>query len=931
MYSVGSGVSDPTEAPKELSITTPNPILAHTLRQEESSVLSLAADVHHIFSGSQGKDIYVWDRQTFQIKTTLKGHEGSVLMLEVSEEKGWLFSSSSDSTIRVWDTSALSLIYTIHPHGETEAGDIFSLAYSPPHSSMDSDDAPGLNTLFFGCQNTSLQWLDLSRPNDCLALEDMDASDLSMVGDGSGAVTPEVIPMGLGISVASPSGLRKLHKFFDSQPRGASNSALGSVRTPSSAISQLPSSAENFTLQVPPQNVIESAHFGYVYCMALVPWGCSSSSRNGGSESEIDSHSISQCLVTGSGNADVKVLTSLGPPKLQHTFTTPCGGSGGAVLSILIRNGCLFAGCQDGLVHIWDFEMKSLVRSIPVAAESIDVLSLSMLDDDLYTCLSNGKSRSRWSRSFACSAIWKAHDGIVLSSIVARISQTDSSDPESPPQTGQQYSLITGASDNHIKLWTISGPRQASKAHVVRPQVQARHFPLPPTDSYPTSLESLVFSLTDFVAIPSVTNSEPHREFCRQAARWLQKTFAELGADAVLVPSAVPGRNPLVLGTFSANGTKTAPNVNKRYRVLVYGHYDVVAASSQSSWLNPPFELTGLNGYLYGRGASDNKGPLLASAWAVAGLQSNGELDMDVVFLVEGEEEAGSGGFAESDVIGPIDAILVSNSYWIDDETPCITYGLRGVIHASIEISNQGEDRHSGVDGGARPEPMMDMVKLLGTLMDANGTILLPSFYDCVRPAMVDEEASYVHLAKLTGSSPHSISSKWREPSLTIHSVTTSGSSHSTVIPSSVRAQVSLRIVPDQSLADIIAGLELYLRSNFERLRSPNSIKIEIERTADWWLGRLDDRWFRALEKAVQDEWGVRPLRIREGGSIPSVPYLEKEFKCHALHLPMGQSSDRAHLKDERMSLNNLYKGRSVVEHFFRCVSSDDCFDNHNL
>jgi di- and tripeptidase len=157
---------------------------------------------------------------------------------------------------------------------------------------------------------------------------------------------------------------------------------------------------------------------------------------------------------------------------------------------------------------------------------------------------------------------------------------------------------------------------------------------------------------------------------------------------------------------------------------------------------------------------------------------------------------------------------------------------------------------------------------------------------------------------------------------LTIHNVEISGPRNSTVIPGRVDAQISLRIVPDQSLETIVKSLRDYLNKSFASLQSSNSLEINVKHTADWWLGNLDDHWFQALEGAVQEEWGTEPLRIREGGSIPSVPYLEKEFGCHALHLPMGQSSDQAHLPDERISLVNLEKGKAVIERFLRSVAT---------
>ncbi|KAF8315648.1 Zn-dependent exopeptidase [Clavulina sp. PMI_390] len=912
-------------------MNTTHPFLAHTLRQEESSVLSLAADARHIFSGSQGKDIYVWDRETMQVKKTLRGHSGSVLMLELSEEKEWLFSSSSDSTVRIWSTSSLAPLYVIHPSGETDAGDIYSLtfSYTPADPTVPTSDRA---ILFFGCQNTSLQWIDLS--------------------------SAKLLPIFLKPRVKRPP--KKPHKFFDSQPRGSqaavptlntlpssstglprtsSISSIGSLEQPS--VRNKGANRRPRVLRVPDTNVVDSAHYGYIYCMTLIPppkagpttkpFGSFEptqrfeSDRNARKDGEIR-------FVTGSGDEDVKIW-SFAPnaadpsPKLLHTFEMPpptniCPSSeycGGAVLSVMVRNDCVYAGCQGGLVVVWSLDTSSVVRTL-MTKESVDVLSLSIIDTDLYTCLSNGEIQ-RYSGSFARTATWAGHDGIVLSSIIVPVvapeslGTTDggSNDECTPSLTPpQRWTLVTGASDNHIKLWLIERPPSLS---AIEPASKP--------------IEAMVEALTEFVGIPSVTASEAHREFCRQAAIWLQGSLSQLGAEASLLPSVVEGKNPLVLATFHGS---PRDSTSRKRRVMFYGHYDVIAAPTttpSSSWKTPPFSLTGVSGYLYGRGVSDNKGPIIAAACAIASLQARQELDCDVVFLIEGEEEAGSGGFADSvrankDRIGDIDAILLSNSYWIDDKTPCLTYGLRGVVQASLEISSTFSDLHSGVEGGAWNEPMMDMIKLLATLSGPDSKIAIPSFYDAVRPETACERDSFEEIARITGGQPNKIASRWREPSLTVHNMTASTSNNPTIIPSAVKAQVSVRIVPDQDLQTIQNAVQQHLQNSFDASGTTNTLKITIDRTADWWLAELHDGWFTALENSIRDEWGMEPLRIREGGSIPAIPFLEKEFGCHALHLPMGQSSDQAHLQNERISLNNLYKGRSVLERFFRAISSPD-------
>lgn len=150
---------------------------------------------------------------------------------------------------------------------------------------------------------------------------------------------------------------------------------------------------------------------------------------------------------------------------------------------------------------------------------------------------------------------------------------------------------------------------------------------------------------------------------------------------------------------------------------------------------------------------------------------------------------------------------------------------------------------------------------------------------------------------------------RWRQPALSIHKVDVSGPSQKTLIPSWACASVSIRIVPDQSLLAIVEQLKAHLHKSFASLRTHNSLEVEINHLADWWLGEVGSPYFKAMAREVEQEWGVEPLYIREGGSIPSIPFLEREFGVDAVHLPMGTSSDNAHLPDERIRVLNLEVG----------------------
>nr|GAT50616.1 beta-Ala-His dipeptidase [Mycena chlorophos] len=813
------------------------PRLVHSLG-ERRSVLSLAVSDSYIFCGSQGQDIPVWDRRSLRLKDSLRGHTGFVLALIYAEDEKWLFSASGDSTVRVWCTTTLSPLYVISPYLETGAGDLFSLAW-----------VPSLRTLYVGCQNTSIQWFDFNT----------DLQPPSPTGlPGTGTSTPRQ---------------RDPHKFFDSYPQYErkpadiyANNGPGAQprsRDISPPASECGGKSPRAFLNIPAENVVEFAHFGYIYCMALL--------QEEGRTSRVR-------LATGGGDEFIKIWDcSDKTPTELHAFECT---NNGAIYSLVVKDdSTVFAGCQDGSVKVLDLDTKTIVRSI-IVQEGVDVLSLSMVGGDLYACSANGKVQ-RFSASFDCTASWTAHDGIVLSSIIT--------------EDAVRPTLITGGNDHHIKMWELSSS-----------------LPSAPSPAGFDTPDTLTYALSKFISIPSVSSISSHREDCRQAAIWLKKCLAQLGATSQLLPTE-DGKNPLVLGTFTGVAAKDKEH---KPRVLFYGHYDVIPAPSDG-WDTEPFHMTGRSGYLYGRGCTDNKGPILAVACAAADLLAARKLGVDVVFLVEGEEECGSAGFGEAvkkhkDLIGHIDAILVSNSTWFGEDTPCITYGLRGVVHCSLEISNDRPDLHSGIEGGAVVEPLVDMVHLLATLTDRQQQVLVPSFYDRVRKQDDAERERFAQIAN-GNSSTSTLSSRWREPALTVHSIDISGPRNATVIPGTIKSQVSIRIVPDQDLDTVAKSLCQHLETSFEALKSPNKLKLAVKHTADWWLGELDGFWFDALENAVAEEWGVRPLRIREGGSIPSIPFLEKQFGCHALHLPMGQSSDQAHLPNERISLDNLRKGKVIL------------------
>jgi len=402
---------------------------------------------------------------------------------------------------------------------------------------------------------------------------------------------------------------------------------------------------------------------------------------------------------------------------------------------------------------------------------------------------------------------------------------------------------------------------------------------------------------------------------------------------------------------------------------------------------------------LYGRGVSDNKGPIMAALHAVVDCQNEKLLDSDVVFLIEGEEESGSRGFKDAvrrhkELIGDIDYILLANSYWLDDEVPCLTYGLRGVLHATVTVDSNHPDVHSGVDGSfMMDEPLFDLTSVLAKLKGRHNRIEIPGFFDNILPLTEAEEGLYDDITEtLLRRDPElgpaatlkaSLMARWREPSLTIHRYMVSGPEGS-LVSGRASAAISLRLVPNQEVEDIIKSLSVFLENAFAALDTHNHLSITIDNQADPWLGDPENEIFKTLEEAIMAVWGPigegrrpsipgsklarkningiqspslkptpattltltngsdhtslaagsqdtvavqngeepkkgrKPLYIREGGSIPSIRFLEKEFGAPAAHLPCGQASDSAHLDNERLRLINLYKSREIFKRVFK-------------
>ncbi|KAF9940715.1 hypothetical protein BGZ65_006280 [Modicella reniformis] len=519
-----------TRSPPLTGLSTQSQCI-HTLTQDEDSVLSLAATEALLFSGGQGahlSDIHVWDLDHFRLRANLRGHLGSILCLTLREDGKWLFSSSGDGTIRVWDTETFNCLY--HIHSSQDVGDVFSVVFSN-----------SLNTLYFGCQNTSIQWFDFSDSK------------------------PDV-PHSPNITYT----LRNhMPRFFE-----------GSMKEPEEQATRY---------SIPESCIYQNGHFGYVYCLLL------------GKVPNVEG----ETLFSGSGEGDIKLWKLHKGRPIEHLRTLKAGVDA-STLTLALHDGFLFCGSQGGNIKIFDLETFQLIRSL--IAHDDDVLSLVVRGSQVYSASADGVVK-QWNRGFEPLQAWRDHKGSVLS------------------LTSTHSYLISGGSDKLIKLWPIVKGS-------IQPEV---------VDS--TAEDVMLYALEKWIAMSTVSGVPSQLEECRRGAKFLKAVLQQLGAESRLIPGA-PGHNPLVYGHFGARSNK-AEGCQRPLNVLVYGHYDVIAADIKK-WDYPPFKLTGHDGYLYGRGASDNKGPILACIFAASELQEEHQLDVNVKFLIEGEEENGSVGFFQA-------------------------------------------------------------------------------------------------------------------------------------------------------------------------------------------------------------------------------------------------------------------------------------------
>jgi len=442
--------------------------------------------------------------------------------------------------------------------------------------------------------------------------------------------------------------------------------------------------------------------------------------------------------------------------------------------------------------------------------------------------------------------------------------------------------------------------------------------------------------LKQLVAFESVSSDKSKAEISRKTAEFIKFNLETIGVHVQLIENEKEGNNPLIFGKLGENPRKKT--------MLFYSHYDVQPAKIEDGWDTDPFTLIEKeDGYLYGRGVNDDKGPIAATFFAIKELLEDNEvLPVNIRFLYEGEEESSSGGFEETvtkykSFLGKIDGILVLDSSWFTDQKPSIDYGARGIAYMGIEISGPNQDQHSGLVGGSIREPMTDLIFLLSKLSDLKGKVLIEGFYDKVKLVTEEEKSLYDNLAfslkeykksigvdrVLIEDPVQTMMNMWRNPSITIHGIQGAFSEPGTktVVPGTVIGKISMRLVPDQDPTEIADLFTHYVKKEFNKTNSPNKLKITAMGVGDWWYGNVENYIYKAGAAAIKEYWKIYPDFTRSGGSIPIIPFMEKALNAPAMILGVGQTSDGAHSQNEHLRLKNLIGGKEVIQIMLKNIS----------
>jgi acetylornithine deacetylase/succinyl-diaminopimelate desuccinylase-like protein len=433
--------------------------------------------------------------------------------------------------------------------------------------------------------------------------------------------------------------------------------------------------------------------------------------------------------------------------------------------------------------------------------------------------------------------------------------------------------------------------------------------------------------LKDLLRIPSISTLQEHKSDVQKAADYVASELRRIGMENVEVIATK--NHPLIYADWlHAAGKPT---------VLMYAHFDVQPPDPLDEWKTPPFEPTERNNNVYARGAVDDKGQLWMEVKALESLMkaNGGKLPLNVKIIFEGEEEVGGESIAayvrKQKAKLKADFALVCDTELFAPDLPTLCVGLRGLVYTEIEATGAMTDLHSGVYGGAAPNPFFALIEIISKLKDSKGKILIPGFYTKVKKPTSDELKAWKRLPfnqehyrktevgskVLTGEPGFSVMYRtWARPTLEVHGMPGGfvGAGAKTVIPARARAKVSMRLVPNQDPDDI---LKRY--TNFVKKHTPKGIetKITVHSKGPACVVSTDNRYIEAATEAMHDIFKKETVFIRSGGSIPIVTDFQDVLKIPSVMMGFGLPDDNLHAPNEKFHIPNFYRGIESICLFF--------------
>jgi len=432
--------------------------------------------------------------------------------------------------------------------------------------------------------------------------------------------------------------------------------------------------------------------------------------------------------------------------------------------------------------------------------------------------------------------------------------------------------------------------------------------------------------LDDFLRIPSISSQPERAADVRRAAAHLAEQYQRVGLkNAEVIDTS--GHPVVYADWLKAPGKPT---------VLLYGHYDVQPVDPIDLWTSPPFEPRRDDGLLFGRGSSDDKGQIAMHWQAIAAwLRTTGELPLNLKVIAEGEEEIGSPHFEEfvranRDRL-TCDYCVISDTSMVAKGFPAITYALRGLIYFELRVDAATTDLHSGNLGGIAPNPAQVLAEILVRLKDPAGHVLVPGFYDGVRPLSDDERREFARvpfdeaalkrtygLRALHGEAGFTPTERnWARPTLDVNGIWGGyhGTGAKTIIPAEAHAKLSCRLVPDQDPDKIGDLVEDYVPAI-----APPGVRVRIQRLHG---GRpsitpIDHPATLAAKRALERSFEKDVVFMREGGSIPVVATFDSLLHAPTVLLGVGLPDEHAHAPNERLNLDNFYRGTLAAAYLWQ-------------